>query len=198
MATFAGIAATSKAIVGILQRAAAEEPEFASAVFSIFTSADLQRPPGESLTVSLYLYHVAVNPSRRTAAGRVDAAGVRRSAPLPLDLSYLLTAWAKDAATQQQLLGWCVRVLQDTPTLPAGVLNSQQPHEVFFPHETVDLVWENLSHQDVFDIWEVARANQQPSATYLARTVELESVLETEEYPLVQGTDLRYTAAGAR
>lgn len=198
MATFAAIAATSKAILEILKRAAAGESELTSVVFSIFTSADLQRPPGERLGVSLYLYHVAVDPSRRGAAGRVDAAGVRRRAPLPLELRYLLTAWAKDAAAQQQLLGWCVRVLQDTPTLPAGVLNFQEPHEVFFPHETVDLVWENLSQQDVFDIWEVARANQQPSATYLARTVELESVVDTEVQPLVQTTDFRYTAVGAR
>ncbi|MFD9100215.1 DUF4255 domain-containing protein [Streptomyces virginiae] len=198
MATFAGIAATSKAILGLLERAAAEEPEFAPAVFSIFTSADLQRPPGERLGVSLYLYHVAVNPSRRGAPGRVDASGVRRSAPLPLDLRYLLTAWAKDAATQQRLLGWCVRVLQDTPTLPTGVLNSHEPHEVFLPGETVDLVWENLSQQDVFDIWEVARANQQPSAAYLARTVELDSVVEADGHALVQTTDFRYATVGGR
>ncbi|MGW7530829.1 DUF4255 domain-containing protein [Amycolatopsis sp. NPDC054798] len=195
MATFAGIAAASKAVLGLLESAAATEPEFATAAFSLYGSGDLQRPISDRLTVSLYLYHVGVNGSRRAAPGRVDASGIRHGPPLPLDLHYLLTAWSKDATTQQRLLGWCVRVLHDTPTLPAGVLNSHAPAEAFRTGETVDLVWENLSQQDIFDIWDVARANQQPSAAYLVRIVEIESVRDLAEGQLVQTTDLRYETA---
>lgn len=195
MATHAAISATSLAILGLLESAAAGDPDFATASFSPLTSTDLQSSTADQLAVSLYLYHVAVNTSRRSAPGRVDATGTRRVPALPLDLHYLLIAWAKDASTQQRLLGWAVRVLQDTPTLPAGVLNAHGPEPVFRPDETVELVWENLSQQDVFDIWEVARSKQQPSAAYVARIVEIESTVEIPDSPVVQTRDFRYGKA---
>lgn len=192
MASYAAIAATSQAIVALLEAAASGDPEFRTASFSACTSADLHTPPSDPLAVTLYLYHVAVDPSLRNAPGRVDAFGVRRLPALPLDLHYLLIAWAKDAATQQRLLGWACRVIADTTTLPAGVLNAPSPQLVFRPGESVDIIWETLTQQDLFDIWEVARSNQQPSAAYLARVVEIESTVEPEVHPLVQATDLRY------
>jgi hypothetical protein len=192
VATDAAVFATSTAVLGLLELAATTEPEFSTASFSLFSSADLRAATTERLAVSLYLYHVGVNAGRRNVPGRVDPLGVRRLPALPLELHYLLTAWAKDAGTQQRLFGWAVRAVQDTPTLPAGVLNSHTPVEVFRPDETVEIVWENLSQQDVFDIWDVARANQQPSAAYVARVVEIESTVVVEEFPPVQTTDIRY------
>jgi hypothetical protein len=183
------------------ERASARPDTPASALFTdslsfqVYTSSQLQGTvaPDRSM-VSLYLYHVTVNPTRRGTLGRVDAGGVRHAPVVPLDLHYLLTAWAKDADTQQRLLAWSVRVLQDTPTLGAGVLNSHVPEPVFRPEETVEIVWESLSQRDLFDIWDVARANQQPSAAYVARIVEIESTIPVAEYPLVQTTDFRYSA----
>jgi hypothetical protein len=192
MATFPAIAATSMAILGLLESAAAAEPEFSTAAFSLSTSADLQGARSDRLAVSLYLYHVAVNTSRRNLPPRVDALGVRRKPAIPLDLHYLLTVWSKDPATQQRMLGWAARVVHDTATLPAAVLNRHAPEEVFRPDETVEVVWQNLSQQELSDIWEVARANQQPSASYVARIVEIESDVSLDEYPLVQTRDLGY------
>ena len=186
------IAATSQTILGLLEAAATAEEEFRTASFSVFTSSQLRQPPNDRLGVSLYLYHIAINASRRNAAGRLDPSGTRHQPPVPLDLHYLLTAWAKDAITQQRLLGWAVRLIQNAATLPAGVLNAHDPHTVFQPDETVEIVWENLSQQDIFDIWDVARANQQPSAAYVVRIVEIESSIPVEEYPLVQATEFRY------
>jgi hypothetical protein len=197
MATHAAIAATSNALLGLLESAAPGEPEVATASFSLYTSGDLQRPIGERLVVSLHLYHVAVNTSRRNLGPRVDALGVRRKPPIPLDLHYLLTAWSKDATTQQRALGWAVRVIHDTATLPAAVLNQHSPDEVFRADETVEVVWQNLTRQEVADIWEVARTNQQPSASYVARIVEIESAVSLEEYPLVQTRDFAYGAVAA-
>jgi len=90
------------------------------------------------------------------------------------------------------MLGWAVRVVQDTPTLPAAVLNRYAPAEAFRPDETVEVIWENLSQQELYDIWESARPNQQPSACYVARIVEIESTVTLDEYPLVQTRDLGY------
>jgi hypothetical protein len=197
MAAPAAIAATSRAILGLLESAAAAEPEFSTAAFSLCTSGDLQRVIGDRLAVSLYLYHVAVNTSRRNLPPRVDALGVRRKPAIPLDLHYLLTVWSKDATTQQRMLGWAVRVIHDTATLPAAILNRHSPEEVFRPDETVEVIWQNLSQQEVSDIWEVARANQQPSASYVARIVEIESTVSLDEYPLVQTRDFGYGKVAA-
>jgi hypothetical protein len=196
MAQYPAIAATSQAVLGMLEAAAAES-EFRTASFAVFTSADLRQPPNDRLGVSLYLYHVAINTSRRNAAGRLDPSGTRYQPSLPLDLHYLLTAWAKDAVTQQRLLGWAVRVIHDAATVPAGLLNAHTPNALFRPDETVELIWQSLSQQDVFDIWEVARANQQPSAAYVTRIVEIESSVSIDDYPLVQSTDFQYGLAPA-
>jgi Pvc16 N-terminal domain len=193
MAGFGAIQATSAAILGLLESAADGSPEFRTTAFVQLTSGGLQASGPDAQTVSLYLYHLNVNAGRRSA-GSVDAFGARRLPPLRLDLHYLLTAWAKDAGTQQRLLGWAVRTLADTATLPAGVLNGHSPDPVFRPDETVELVWENLSQQDLFDIWDVARPKQQPSAAYVARILELESPVTVGDFPLVQTTDIQYGA----
>ena len=194
MATHAAIAATSNALLGLLESAAAGEAEVATASFSLYNSEDLRRSIGERLVLSLHLYHVAVNTSRRNVGPQVDALGVRRKPPIPLDLHYLLTAWSKDPTTQQRALGWAVRVIHDTATLPAAILNRHAPEDVFRAAETVEVVWQNLTRQEVADIWEVARTNQQPSASYVARIVEIESTVSLEEYPLVQTRDFAYGA----
>jgi hypothetical protein len=143
--------------------------------------------------VSLYLYEVAVNASRRNLPAREEPGGRRFRPSVPLDLHYLLTAWSRTPATQQRLLGWCIRVLDDTRTLPAGLLNQFGPEaDVFRVEETVELLWEPLTHQDLFDIWEVARPNQQPSVSYVARIVELESAVPLDEHPAVQTREFRY------
>jgi hypothetical protein len=194
MATFAAVSATSAALCGLLEAAAQDEDEFTHASFTLLRAEDLQKSTPDALAVSLYLYHIGINASRRTAPDRWDADGGRRPAILPLDLHYLMTAWAKDAGTQQRLLGWAMRVVQDTPTLPSGLLNAFSPTPVFRPDETVEVLLESLSHQDVYDIWEVARSNRQPSAAYIARVVEIESALRPQEHPLVQTRELGFAA----
>jgi hypothetical protein len=195
VATSAAIGAASTAVLSLLESAGAQTADFHTAKFHLLTSSDLQGSMSDQLAVSLYLYHVNVNVSRRATPGTLGPHGERRLAPLPVDLHYLLTAWAKQADTQQRLLGWAVRTLHDTPTISSGVLNAREATPVFRPNESLELAWENLSQQDVFDIWEFARSKQQPSAAYVARIVELESDVAVEDGPLVQTTDFRYRSA---
>jgi len=53
MATFGAIAATSTAILGVLEAAAASEPEFSGVAFSLFTTGNLQKAPADKLACSL-------------------------------------------------------------------------------------------------------------------------------------------------
>jgi hypothetical protein len=193
MARYPAIAATSQAMISLFEGAAVGT-EFANADFALASAADLQKPPGERAIATLYLYRVAVDGNRRNQAPRRSPDGRLRMPPIPIDLHYLLTAWSKEAKTQHRLLGWCIRVLQDNPTLVAGVLNQFGPDkgDVFRAEETVELVLENLTRQEMADSWEVAKANQQPSVSYMARIVEIESEVQIGEFPPVQTTDLRY------
>ena len=176
MASYHAIAATSTASRALLENAAPES-EWSSAAFELYQADDLQSPfDGGQPRVSLFLYRVLLSSVRRDRGPRVRSDGVRCRASIPLDLHYLVTAWASEARTAQQLLGWTVRVLDDTPVIPSGLLNAYQAGlEVFAPDETVELVWNALSISDLNDVWAVAQMNQSPSATYVARGVALDS-----------------------
>ena len=95
--------------------------------------------------LSLYLHRIVVSTEHRNRRPRTGPDGIRPRPAVPLDLHYLLTAWAADAIKQQRLLGWAIRVLADTPTLPAALLNDAGPeHDVFMPEETVELLLERV------------------------------------------------------
>jgi hypothetical protein len=195
MATYPAIAATSEAILGLL-RSAAVGSEFDGVTFDHYQSGDFESPM--TVGVSLYLYRVSVSPNRNLPP-RLGRDGRRYRPPLPVDLHYLVIAWADDAIKQQRLLGFAVRTLEDTPILPAGVLNQHGPEtDVFRPEETVELVWEALSVQDISEIWDVAQTKEQPSATYVARMVEIESPVALPDAGTVQTRELAFAKADRR
>jgi hypothetical protein len=189
MAQYPAIAATSEAVLGTLQSATVGG-EFSGASFAHYQAADFQSPMTDG--ISLYLYRVSVS-SNRNLPARLGADGKRRRPPIPLDLHFLITAWAGDAIKQQRMLGFAVRTLEDTPILPAGVLNQYGPEpDTFRPDESVEVVFENLSVQDFAYVWDIAKAKEQPSATYVARMVEIESRVESDGAGVVQTRELRY------
>lgn len=193
MASYPAIAGTSQAILGLLQSAAAET-EFAGVEFAHYHATSLEKPMAEG--VSLWLYRITVNPARNLPV-RVDPDGTRHWPPIPLDLHYLLTAWGTDPIQQQRLFGWAVRTIEDTPLLPAGVLNQHLSEpDVFGPEETVELVWQPLQLSEFLDLWEGARLRLRPSASYLARVVDLASTVEVSVHPDVQTRELAYGSAG--
>lgn len=183
MATYRAIAATSQAILGLLE-SACPKPEFDGARFELYQVNNFQNPMDEG--ISLYLYRVATS-SRRNLPPRLGPNGQHYRPPLALDLYYLLTTWGKTAAKQQRLLGWCLRELEDTAILPAGLLNHYGPEpETFRPNESVELIFEPLSLQDMANLWEPLKPHLQVSATYVARMLALESSVEVSDARTVQ------------
>ncbi len=185
MATTAAIAATSDAIRALLRRAAAEP--FPMLSVDLYLADDLRKPPPADgrLIVSVYLHRVGVSSARRQFPARTDANGRRLLPPIPLDLHYLVTAWAQSPTMQQSLLGWAVRVLEDSPVLPPSLLNDGAWDEIR-PDETVELVWSPLTGEEEADVWQVAQGNRQPSASYVARMVALESRVTLTQHADVQ------------
>lgn len=192
MATYAAIAATSEAIVGLLRRARPKD-EFTKAAFEVYQGNDFESPMNEG--ISLYLYRVTVNASRRNMPPTVTPEGRRMRPPIPLDLHYLLSAWGQSYDTQHRLIGWAMREIENTPVIPAGVLNSTGPDaDVFRPEETVEIICDPLPLADMINLWETLKpkSNRPLSVNYVARMVAIESRVEIHEYAPVQTRGFDY------
>lgn len=191
MATYHAIAATSQAILGLLKDACPKD-EFQNAGFALYHPSDFEAPSMDE-GISLLLYRVVPNGSLRNIQPRLGLDGRRYRASLPLDLHYVLTAWAKSVEKQQRLLGWSMRVLEDTPILPAGLLNHFMPEsETFHGNETVELICETLSLQDWTAVWDKLKPKIQTSVTYVARMVPIESSIEMTGAGMVQTREFGY------
>ena len=198
MARYHAIAATSNAIRLLLENAAATS-EWSSAGFELYQADELQKPvDNNKAKVSIYLHRIIRSSVRRDRGPRIGPDGLRYRPSIPLDLYYLVTAWSADARTAHQLLGWAIRVLEDTPILPTGLLNAyQQGLTVFRPDETVELVWDSVSINDLYDVWRVSQQHAAPSATYLARMVVLDSDVRIDEGELVHVRQFDYAKGPA-
>jgi hypothetical protein len=178
MALYPAIAATSGAMLALLRDGVAGG-EFEGVEFAHYRASDFEAPMTQGF--SLYLYRVTIN-ANRNLPPQLAPDGTTRRPPIPLDLHFLVTAWAEDAMRQQRMLGFAVRTLENAPILPSGLLNQQTPEgDVFRPEETVELYYEGLSVQDMAYIWDVAQTKEQPSAPYAARMVEIESAVSVAE-----------------
>ena len=194
MASHRAVMATCQAVLDRLQGAYQPGDFGAPLSFQVYLSKDFQKPM--SAGVSLFLYRVYANPVQRTPPGRTGTDGRRQRSQLPLDLHFLLTAWAQDATLQHAVLGWMMRVLEDLPILPAGLLNTKYG-TVFHPDEQVEVTLAELPTDEMFRIWEViAQHAYQISVPYLARNVRIESERSESAGEPVQERDLRWRDAG--
>lgn len=184
MATYRGIAAVGQAILSLLEEGC-PKPEFTGAEFKLYGVQDFKDPIPEG--ASLYLYRVTVNPAVRNTPPRLGPDGRHYRPSLPVDLHYLLTVWGKNAVKQQRLLGWCMRELENTQTLPASLLNNPGPEPgVFDSSESVEITLDHLSTQDWANITDPIKADMQLSVPYIARLVRVDSDISMQEFNVVQ------------
>lgn len=176
MASYRAVGATCEAVVRLLQQL--WRPELFDAAdlqFRVYRTKSFATPMETG--VSLFLYRVGVNGVQRTPPAPPVPGGPARRTQLPLDLHFLLTPWAKEASLEQEILGWVMRAIEDTPSLPAGLLNSVTPG-VFDAAETVEIVPGALTNEELFRIWDVLPNDYQVSVPYVARIVRIASDLE--------------------
>ncbi len=193
MATFHAIAATSRAILRILEDACPRSV-FPSAQFDFLPLDENAKPISEGIT--LHLYRIAANTSRRNSATRPQADGKKYRPMLNLDLFYLVTAWASNADMQQRLMGWAMRALEDVSILTPGLLNAFGPEtETFHTDEGVELVLDSFTLTDLGVIWDYVRPKPGLSVSYVARMVPIESQVGTLVAPEVQTRVLKMTKA---
>jgi hypothetical protein len=193
MATYQALTAVSDAIVYILQsRFSPDDFDDHQFDFGVYQASDFDSPM--NVGVSVFLYRVYVNSVQRTPPGRLDANGNRHRPHLPLDMYFLLTAWAQDASLQHTIVGWMMRVLEDTPILPAGLLN-RDGMEIFAPDESVEIGVAELETETMFRIWEVIASNTyQISVPYVARAIKIASSYHTSAGSAIQEREFDYRA----
>jgi Pvc16 N-terminal domain len=173
MATPRAIEASCNAVVDLL-RDAYDPAQFDQDLeFQVYTATNF--PQHMAAGVSLFLYRIFIDGTHRIPGGRYRPEGGRDDAQLPLELHFLLTAWGRDASMQYGIAGWMMRVLEDTPTLPSGLLNRRLPG-VFRDDEAVEIVAGEIATEDMMRLWElIGPSSYQLSVPYLARNLRIES-----------------------
>jgi hypothetical protein len=177
MADFRAISAVSEAVIALLRANYLAAPQaFNNELeFQIYLAKDFSQPM--TAGVSLFLYRIYPNGTHRNPRGRPGPQGEQFRNQLPLDLHFILTAWAQDASLQHLIAGWMMRMLEDTPNLPPGLLNQNFP-DLFRPDEGVVVSPAELSTEELLRMWEVIVNNAyQISVPYVARYVKIESSL---------------------
>lgn len=191
MAKAQAIAVVGQTILGMLADNI-PQAEFTNARFELYQTSNFTSPMEEG--ISLFLYRVEINSSLRNLPNRIGLDGISRRPPLPLDLYYLLTVWAKDVVKQQRILGWVMRTLEDAPVLSAARLNNFGPEtEIFQPQEKIELIYQPLSLQDLSNLWSAFKVSLPTSVAYIARVVGIDSTVSTEETVAVQTRQFDFT-----
>ncbi len=151
--------------------------------FEVFTSKDfIDTGSQRKITsgASVFLYRVLPNLTHRTPAGRILADGRHQLTKLPLDLYIIVTIWGKDPDTQNRLVGWVLRTLEDYPVIPASLLNINSPS--FNEDESIELILGELAGEELLHLWDLLGVQSstefcyQISIPYLVRNVCIDSL----------------------
>lgn len=157
--------------------------------FAIYQTKDFETPMDNG--ISLYLYHVSVNQTRRVMPSpRIPGTSQQRMPQLPLDLHFMLTPWGRSASMEMDILGWMMRVLEDFPSLPFGLLSATVDAE-FSEDETIEIIAGQMTNEEMFRIWEVLPGDYRISVPYVARVVRIDSQRERGA-GIVLERDLRF------
>jgi hypothetical protein len=137
---------------------------------------------GKSVTsdqVNLFLFQTTLDAAWRNQdmPGRVKP-GEAGQPPLPLNLSYLLTAYSTDPEDLRShaLLGQAMRILHDHPVLGAAEIQSATTANVPGADlqdqvERVRIVPQSLSVEEISMLWTAFQTPYRISAAYLVSTV---------------------------
>lgn len=186
MATTDAVNAVCDAIVHILRSSMAEQVNelgFASInpTFSVYQPDDFANAESSrhvTSGASVFLYRALPNLSHRTPSGDFLPDGRRQYSKLPLDLYLLITIWGNSPSTQNRLVGWVMRTLEDYPLIPASVLNIGSDAPTFEDHEAVELLLSEMDGEELLQLWDMLGTGElhyQITIPYLVRNLVLES-----------------------
>lgn len=211
MATTDAANTICNAIVHILQSSMAEQSselglEDIQPRFSVYQSDDFSNPDSSRHVVSgasVFLYRALPNLSHRTPSGNLLPNGQRQYSKLPLDLYLLVTIWGNTPSTQNRLVGWVMRTLEDYTLIPATVLNIGSDTPIFEDSEAVELLLSEMNGEELLQLWDMlgnGELRYQITLPYLVRNLMLESrrVIPINEPVQVRTADMQRFDGAAR
>jgi len=167
----ASIPGTSDTLVSLLQGQLEDRLGISRGGFavSLFHSAQFTGPPTN--TVSLLLYRVDIDATRRSVQTPAGPAPRANRQWLGLELSYLLTVWGQNSASGEQgILQHCMEILQEFSILQGSLLS---PAHSWDPEDALRISLASMNHEDMMRLWDGFDLPYQLSVSYLVRTVRL-------------------------
>jgi hypothetical protein len=128
-------------------------------------SSDFRRP-----ALTIYLYRIDFNKATRAAWSAVGSRDGQ--AHLPLDLHYLVTAWAANAEDEHRILGCAMQRLESMPVLAGPLLTTDGG---WAPNEAVQLVLGEMSTEELMRTFDSLPGHYHLTVPYLARVVRLDA-----------------------
>jgi hypothetical protein len=186
MAGFRSIGAVGKSIEAVLNVAFADQPPVAAAATHavLIRTDDLALAQGSAIAptpaLSILLYRVDFNKTMRPSWAAVGSADGHSH--LPLDLHFLLTAWADNAEDEHQITGRAMQALDTVGALSGPLL---YPTGDWEPGESVQLLLEDMATDDLMRTFDSLQTDFRLSVPYIARIV------------MISGSIVPAAAAGA-
>lgn len=185
MAGFECIAATGKSIERLINAAFREVDPIPDATTRpkavLVRSEDLEAPgqPTSAIqppALSILMYRVDFN--KTTRAGWSAVGSVQGRAYLPLDLHFLITAWAQNAEYEMRILGRAMQCLEQHASLSGPLLVAAGG---WSPADSVQVVMEELSTEAVMRTFDSLPHDYKLSVPYVARVVRLDGLTASPE-----------------
>jgi len=175
MAGFRGVAAVGQSIEALLNAAyVAEQPIDETPTNAVLVQTeDLDLGPDSAIVrpaLSILLYRVDFD--KTTRAGWSSVGSVDGRAHLPLDLHYLLTAWATNAEHEHLIVGRTMQVLEQVGALSGPLLH---PTGEWLADEAVQLYLEDMATDDLMRTFDSLTCDFRLSIPYIARVVVISS-----------------------
>lgn len=159
--------------------------------FELFTTTSFEGAPVNK--VSLFLYRVEVDPTRRHKELPPEAPGDSPRIALALDLRYLLTVWMTDAEREQQILQECMELLESKPILSGPLLDPAYPWQ---PEDALRVYLDAVSHEDMMRLWDLLEPKYRLSVPYVVRTAKLSPAATSLSAPPVLSRTNIYSPRG--
>jgi hypothetical protein len=173
MADFAAIAATGNSVARLLNSAFKdEEPVDQKKTHAVVVRTDDFKDPAGSIVfpaATLFFYRIDFNKTMRatwSAIGSQDGL-----AHLPVDLHFLITAWAENAQDELRIMGKVMQTLETTPVLSGAYLDGSSN---WAANESIQLMIGEISTEEVMRTFDSLPTDYRLSVPYLARVVRID------------------------
>ncbi len=190
MATWQLIENTTQTLVKLLQQRVDHAlPNLNVTVQSASTGAFAELGATQKPIITVFLYRVQENTELRNAPRRRMPDGTQRRQPMVLELCYLVTPWGSRPDTQlatdqlasleeHRMLGVVLQAFYDRAEIGRSELyEDPDPARppVWSEVDSLQLVLESLSIEEMYRIWDASELGYRLSAAYRARVLALES-----------------------